>query len=147
MDLFIESPRRREMPAGAPVPSPTGESGALGAQNHEHNQGRRRDAERVAAGAEPLAPAGGDAAPSIAAEAYREALAYDARRARRTKAARVARVLAMVVLTPIAMALIFLASYALTCIANGATPEELAVLMGELLHRVGEFAARMVGPA
>lgn len=142
MDLFIESPRRRDMPAGAPVPSPMGEAGARGARNHEDNQAGWRDAGT----AMPAVP-GGDAGPSIAAEAYREALAYDARRARRAKAARVGRVLAMVVLTPVAMALIFLASYALTCIANGATPEELVVLMGELLHRVAEFASRALAPA
>ena len=75
----------------------------------------------------------------LAGEAYREEMAYDRRRARRRRLAGVLRVLAMIVAVPLAVVVVFLASYALTCILNGASPDELAQLMGNLFSSVGGF--------
>lgn len=73
---------------------------------------------------------------SIAQESYRAELAYDRKRARSHKASRILRVVALVVLVPVLLVAVFLASYALTCILNGATPEDLAQLMGSLFARI-----------
>lgn len=81
---------------------------------------------------------------STAQEAYRDERAFDARRVRSRRRAAIARVLAVVVLTPIALVLLFLAAYATTCIVNGASPEELAELLGRLLERCAAFARDLI---
>ncbi|MDY2777180.1 MAG: hypothetical protein SOU51_02200 [Collinsella sp.] len=76
-------------------------------------------------------------------EAYRQALTYDLRRERRARVLRIARTIALVVATPLLLALVFVASYALTLIASGATPEELMGLMAGFLERVAGFAGEL----
>lgn len=76
---------------------------------------------------------------STAGEAYLAEKAYHRRRARRRKTGAVVRTLAMVLIIPLAMVAVFVASYALTCIVNGASIDELGQLMGELVSNVGSF--------
>lgn len=76
---------------------------------------------------------------STAGEAYLAEKAYHRRRARRRKTGAVVRTLAMVLIIPLAMLAVFVASYALTCIVNGASIDELGQLMGELVSNVGGF--------
>lgn len=72
---------------------------------------------------------------SQAQDSYRKELAFDKRRRARRKRAAVLRVVAYLVLLPVFLAAVFLAAYAVTCILNGATPDELADLMAALLTR------------
>lgn len=81
---------------------------------------------------------------STVQEAYRDDLAYGKERDRARKRAHILRVLAVIVVFPIVLALVFIAAYALTCIVNGATPQELVEMMGDLFHRVGAFAGSLV---
>ena len=48
------------------------------------------------------------------------------------------RTLAMIVLIPLGLAAIFLASYALTCILNGASPNEVLQHLAALGQRLGD---------
>lgn len=73
---------------------------------------------------------------SLEQEAYREELAFDRRRQRRRKVLAAVRLLAAVVLVPIALIALFIASYALTCIASGATPAEVGELLHDLFYSV-----------
>ena len=75
-------------------------------------------------------------AASIAADAYREEKAFDRKRRRRRGLGRVLRMLMLIVLTPLAIVAVFLISYALTCILNGASPEELVPSFENLFARV-----------
>ena len=76
---------------------------------------------------------------SIAQEAYRQELDYDRRRVRGRRRKTMLRVLLTIVLVPILLFAAFIASYVLTCVLNGATPEELAQLMAKLFGRIGTF--------
>ena len=80
-----------------------------------------------------------DEAYSIEQEAYRDGLAFQKRRARRRKVLSVLRALALIVLVPVALVLVFLASYVLTCIFNGASPQEVVDLVGSLVHTAWDF--------
>ncbi len=80
---------------------------------------------------------------SIQQESYRAEIAYDKRRARKRKIAAVARAIAMVVFVPLLLLLLFVASYSLTCILNGATPSEVVELLQMMLERVLAFAERL----
>lgn len=77
---------------------------------------------------------------SVQQESYREELAFEKRRAKRRRIGQVLRVIAFAIVTPIALAVIFVASYVLTCIMNGATPDEVAELLRGLFARVQGFA-------
>ena len=67
------------------------------------------------------------------------------RRRRRTGAAlRIVRALLYVLLVPLALALVFVVAYALTCIMNGASPAELADLLGVMAERLQAFAAELL---
>ena len=70
---------------------------------------------------------------------------FDRRRARHGRLRGVLRVLGLVIAVPLAMVLLFVASYALTCIVNGASPDELAGLMENLFARVGGFISQLPG--
>ena len=59
-------------------------------------------------------------------------------RARRRRWAQRLRTLAMIVLIPLGLAAIFLASYALTCILNGASPSEVLQHLTALGQRLGD---------
>lgn len=78
---------------------------------------------------------------SVAQESYRRELAFDRQRARKRKAASVLKMVLFVLLLPVALVAVFIAAYALACIANGASPQELLELLGALLERMGGFAA------
>lgn len=72
---------------------------------------------------------------SVAADAYREDKAFDRKRCRRRARGRVLRAVALIVLMPIAIVAVFLISYALTCILNGASPDELVASFSNLFDR------------
>lgn len=82
----------------------------------------------VVPAAVPAAVPGCESAPeaySVQQDSYAQELAFDKHRARRRRWAQRLRTLAMIVLIPLGLAAIFLASYALTCILNGASPNEV----------------------
>ncbi len=74
---------------------------------------------------------------------YRDELDFDKKRAGRRKILDVLKSLALIVLIPLLLAVVFLASYALTCIANGATPSEMQELLLSFIERVVTFAAQL----
>lgn len=134
MDLFIETDemraQRRAAAAGGPleplfvpprqpvVEDTSGGSTGDVAQNEASAQARP------------------DRSYSLEQEQYQEALAYDRRRTRRRKLAVVLRALAIILLVPVALVFLFVASYLLTCIYNGASPDELSGLLADLAARV-----------
>lgn len=93
--------------------------------------------------APPVSPAGGSAPEnySVQQDSYAQELAFDKRRSRRRRWGQRLRTLAMIVLTPLGLAAIFLASYALTCILNGASPSEVLEHLAALGQRLGDVAA------
>lgn len=107
--------------------------------------GRRSSVRERIPGGESSDGRAGPEPQSIAAEAYREEKTYDRRRTRKRKLAGVLRVLATIVLLPLALTAVFLGSYALTCILNGASLDEVVQLIGELLARMQEFANDAAG--
>ena len=129
MDLFIETPQQQaermlrqqqrlmEMQMqGATVQPP--------AQNAAHA----------------VSSAGGSAPEnySVQQDSYAQELAFDKRRARHRRWAQRLRTLAMIVLIPLGLAAIFLVSYALTCILNGASPNEVLQLLAALGQRLSD---------
>lgn len=93
--------------------------------------------------APPVSPAGGSAPEnySVQQDSYAQELAFDRRRSRRRRWGQRLRTLAMIVLIPLGLAAIFLASYALTCILNGASPSEVLEHLAALGQRLGDVAA------
>ena len=93
--------------------------------------------------APPVSPAGGSAPEnySVQQDSYAQELALDKRRSRRRRWGQRLRTLAMIVLIPLGLAAIFLASYALTCILNGASPSEVLEHLAALGQRLGDVAA------
>ena len=75
---------------------------------------------------------------SVQQDSYAQELAFDKRRARRRRLGQRLRTLAMIVLIPMGLATIFLASYALTCILNGASPNEVLQHLSALGQRLGD---------
>ena len=75
---------------------------------------------------------------SVQQDSYAQELAFDKSRARRRRWAQRLRTLAMIVLIPLGLAAIFLASYALTCILNGASPNEVLQHLTALGQRLGD---------
>lgn len=69
-------------------------------------------------------------------EAYVEERAYDARRTRRRVFTGLFRTLLLVLSVPLLVAVVFIASYALTCILDGATPEELVEAFATLIDQI-----------
>lgn len=128
MDLFIEAPPR----AGAQGSWRREDEKPIDPGTTSAFRGRRRvDKEDANAPKIPY---------SQAQDTYREEMAYDKRRHERRKRGAVIRVLLYIVFIPILLIVVFLAAYALTCILNGASPEELAELMGNLIMRMEGFA-------
>lgn len=93
--------------------------------------------------APPVSPAGGSAPEnySVQQDSYAQELAFDKRRSRRRRWGQRLRTLAMIVLIPLGLAAVFLASYALTCILNGASPSEVLEHLAALGQRLGDVAA------
>ena len=78
---------------------------------------------------------------SVAQDSYQRELAFDKQRARRRKVTGMLKMVLFVLLLPVALVVVFIAAYALACIANGASPQELLGLLGALLERMGGFVA------
>ena len=76
---------------------------------------------------------------SVQQDSYAQELAFDKRRARRRRLGQRLRTLAMIVLIPLGLAAIFLVSYALTCILNGASPNEVLQHLSALGQRIGDL--------
>ncbi len=75
---------------------------------------------------------------SVQQDSYAQELAFDKRRARRRRLGQRLRTLAMIVLIPLGLMVIFLVSYALTCILNGASPNEVLQHLAALGQRLGD---------
>ena len=125
MDLFLETPQQQ-------------------AERMLRQQQRLMEMQMQGAAVQPpaqnAAPAG-EAAPeaySVQQDSYAQELAFDKRRARRRRWAQRLRTLAMIVLIPLGLAAIFLASYALTCILNGASPSEVLEHLAALGQHLGD---------
>lgn len=128
MDLFLETPQQQ-------------------AERMLRQQQRLMEMQMQGVAVQPpaqnAAPAGGAVpeAYSVQQDSYAQELAFDKRRARRRRWAQRLRTLAMIVLIPLGLATIFLASYALTCILNGASPNEVLQHLAALGQRLGDVAA------
>lgn len=97
--------------------------------------------QNVVPAAVPAAVPGCESAPeaySVQQDSYAQELAFDKHRARRRRWAQRLRTLAMIVLIPLGLAAIFLASYALTCILNGASPNEVLQHLAALGQRLDD---------
>lgn len=95
----------------------------------------------------PVSSGSGERLPSNAPDAYAVERAYEEARIRKSRALAVARVLLAIVLAPVALFAVFLLAYALTCILNGASPDELGPLMGEALSHTASFFSQVVAVA
>lgn len=102
---------------------------------------------RPAAAVVPPAGGAGDPLSSAASDAYAAERAYEAARAKQAYALAAARVLLAVVLVPLGLFAVFLAAYALTCILNGASPDELGPLLGEALGHTASFFSQALASA
>ena len=127
MDIFIQHPQTKHMhvPGGAlPVEggAPASAISSAGAP--------------VSRSGEPLLPNEG---------AYRCEKAYDARRRRRRAVLAVLKVVLTIALVPVAVAIVFVGSYAVTCILDGATPEELVQALLDLLEQVKSIVREVMG--
>ena len=127
MDLFLETPQQQ-------------------AERMLRQQQRLMEMQMQGAAAQPVAQ---NAAPEMASapapetysvqqDSYAQELAFDKRRARRRRLGQRLRTLAMIVLIPLGLAAIFLVSYALTCILNGASPNEVLQHLSALGQRLGD---------
>lgn len=122
MELFIESPQRvRER---------------LERERRALDEQRARAAELLDLDEPDMGGRSLSESAASAAEAYQAERAYDRRRARRRKLVHALRLLGIVVAVPFAVVAVFLASYALTYILNGASPEEVAQALFELMARI-----------
>lgn len=127
MDLFLETPQQQ-------------------AERMLRQQQRLMEMQMQGAVTQPVAQ---NAAPEVASalapetysvqqDSYAQELAFDKRRARRRRLGQRLRTLAMIVLIPLGLVAIFLASYALTCILNGASPNEVLQHLAALGQRLGD---------
>ena len=128
MDLFLETPQQQ-------------------AERMLRQQQRLMEIQMQGAATQPVAQ---NAAPEVASapapetysvqqDSYAQELAFDKRRARRRRLGQRLRTLAMIVLIPLGLVAIFLASYALTCILNGASPNEVLQHLSALGQRIGDL--------
>lgn len=76
---------------------------------------------------------------------YWKERAFDRARQRRGKVWRIARVLLFILLIPVALVVVFVAAYALTCIMNGASPSELVEMLSAMAARTVEFVREALG--
>lgn len=98
-------------------------------------------AQNAAPAAVPATAPGCESAPeaySVQQDSYAQELAFDKRRARHRRLGQRLHTLAMIVLIPLGLAAIFLVSYALTCILNGASPNEVLQHLAALGQRLGD---------
>ena len=85
-----------------------------------------------------------DSSYSLEQESYQAERAYDRRRVQRHRMLVAVRTFAAIVLVPVALAAVFLASYTLTCIVSGATPQEVVELLQDLLGNVIELVRTVI---
>ena len=127
MDLFLETPQQQ-------------------AERMLRQQQRLMEMQMQGAVTQPVAQ---NAAPEVASapapetysvqqDSYAQELAFDKRRTRHRRVGQRLRTLAMIVLIPLGLAAIFLVSYALTCILNGASPNEVLQHLTALGQRLGD---------
>ena len=133
MDLFLETPRQQaeRMLRQQQRPMEMQMQGAAA----------QAPAQNAAPAVSPaVSPAGGVASESysVQQDSYAQELAFDKRRTRRRRLGQRLRTLAMIVVIPLGLVAIFLASYALTCILNGASPEEVLRHLAALGRRLGD---------
>lgn len=72
---------------------------------------------------------------SLAQETYRKELDFDRARSRRKKRAGALRAIAAALLVPLLLLASFVFAYTLTCILQGATPEEVGQMLAALARR------------
>ena len=127
MDIFIQHPQTNHTHApGGTLPA---EGGA--------------PASAISSAGAPVSRAG---EPLLQNEgAYRCEKAYDARRRRRRAVLAVLRAGLAIALVPVAVAVVFVGSYAVTCILDGATPEELVQALMDLLEQVKGIVREVMG--
>ena len=131
MDLFLETPQQQA------------ERMLRQQQRLMEMQMQGAAAQAPAQNAAPaVSPAGGAASEnySVQQDSYAQELAFDKRRTRRRRLGQRLRMLAMIVVIPLGLVAIFLVSYALTCILNGASPEEVLWHLAALGRRLGDVA-------
>lgn len=127
MDLFLETPQQQ-------------------AERMLRQQQRLMEMQMQGVATQPVAQ---NAAPEVASapapetysvqqDSYAQELAFDKRRARCRRLGQRLRTLAMIVLIPLGLVVIFLASYALTCILNGSSPNEVLQHLAALGQRLGD---------
>ena len=124
MDLFLETPQQQA------------ERMLRQQQRLMEMQMQGAAAQPPAQNATPVVSPAGESAPeaySVQQDSYAQE-----RRARRRRVGQRLRTLAMIVLIPLGLAVIFLASYALTCILNGASPNEVLQHLAALGQRLGD---------
>lgn len=127
MDLFLETPQQQA------------ERMLRQQQRLMEMQMQGAVTQPVAQNAAPeMAPAPAPETYSVQQDSYAQELAFDKRRARRRRLGQRLRTLAMIVLIPLGLVAIFLASYALTCILNGASPNEVLQHLAALGQRLGD---------
>lgn len=73
---------------------------------------------------------------SLEQETYRDEMAFNRKRASARKRRGILRALAFVIAVPLMLIVAFVVSYVLTCILNGASPDDIALLLGDLWARV-----------
>ena len=120
MNLFIETPQQR----------------ADRRELEERWRDRSHGAIEVSGASRPAREAVGQPRYSLEQETYQEELAFHKRRLRTSRMASVARIVLAVVLIPLGLAALFVASYAFTCIIDGATPGEVVELLKGFAERV-----------
>ncbi len=128
-------PRRRRVRLGRKSRTCEAMAGYAAAANVDGVTSGASAASCEAAAASPAEPY------SIAQEAYQQELDYDKKRVRGRRRKALLRVLLTIVLVPVLLFAAFIASYALTCVLNGATPEELVELMSKLFDQIRTYLA------
>lgn len=149
MNLFIEHAPAQAGEVFAPTGTPRGQSAAEASSGPAAPGAPAASAAPVAAAdlEEPSSHGAGRIAPvrrsgySLAQETYRKELDFDRARAQRKKRAGVARAIAVVVLVPLLLLASFVFAYTLTCILQGATPEEV----GQMLAALARHALALPG--
>lgn len=117
----------------------------MGAQRQQTDQPVVRDGREPRRRSDEAQPRSGGEDYSLQQESYRKELAFDRKRARRRKSGTILRALGYCIGVPIALAVVFIVSYVLTCIVNGASPEEVVELVGSLFERVRGFVWQLMG--
>lgn len=144
MDLFIETPQRiaerSNMPPAASRPAvniedalyaSTGDAPACGECGHSGPAASRYVSEEL-----DLDEPDSERSPN---GEYRKELAYEARRSRSKAMWGVVRAVLLALSVPLILAAVFFIAYVGTLIARGATPEQVAKALGDLVSGIFEY--------